>query len=929
MTPPQRKSDHAPIAILLVATALRLYRLDFQSLWWDEGHSISVARAPLAEIPTLPAMDVHPPLYFELLHIWMDAVGSTEFATRFLSLIFGVLAVALLYRLGRDGGERALGWLAAILGALSPFLVAYSQEVRMYSLVASLSLLSVLTLLRAIHGRSNASWVVYSASSALSLYTHYFSVFLLAFQNLLLAGLAIIQPTWRTRSHMLRWLCSQLGILAMFAPLAYWATRQVASYRNVNLTSPSPAQYLESIWRAFNLGPAHPPAGSLPLLAGMGAILLVGLGLWATQRHDLRQRILAATCLIWIGVPLAIYWLVLQERPSFHPRYLIIVAPAYLLLLAMALHGAWRRLPSAGALLTLGTVAVFALGLGSHYFDENTFNDDTRGLAQFLLAEAGEQDIVFVDVPHPLDYYYPPAHYLFVDIHTTDRTLTDLCQGKGRIFFIRWRGSDTDPRGFVPFLLDKYCRPLGQRGFRGYEVVWYQLPPDPHFALARDFEASLIRWSDGLRVSSYAYGGAGRGATSSEAEVNWKRMPSGRAVWAALRWLPEDVPPLDYKASLVVRDPWGNRVGQVDKMLLNDAHLYSSHWQAGEEAINVYNVPISPGSPPGTYTLEVSLYDPSDMRPLDLLDAAGAPAGTTAELGTIKVERPLSPPSVDSLGIQEPREVLLSEDLTLLGYDLPVREVSPGQPLAFDLYWRAEKDVSEDYVIRVKLQEELGAFRIQEENAPVRGTYPTHLWVSGEILRDPHSLMLPAQAPQGRYSLQVELVGSGDNAVKGPTTLGTIQVADRPHRFETPTMSHSFNATLGDSLRLLGYDLEPEDRVTPGATLQLTLYWQAIDEIDASYTVFTHLLDEANVIRGQRDSIPGQGTLPTTSWLEGEIITDVYEIPVASDAPAGELTLEVGMYDAATGNRVVVVDSQGQPQSGDRVLLHSIRVEAN
>ena len=63
--------------------------------------------------------------------------------------------------------------------------------------------------------------------------------------------------------------------------------------------------------------------------------------------------------------------------------------------------------------------------------------------------------------------------------------------------------------------------------------------------------------------------------------------------------------------------------------------------------------------------------------------------------------------------------------------------------------------------------------------------------------------------------------------------------------------------------------------------------------------------------------------------MEGEIITDVYEIPVASDAPAGELTLEVGMYDAATGNRVVVVDSQGQPQSGDRVLLHSIRVEAN
>lgn len=929
MTPSQGKTDRAPLAILLLATALRLYRLDFQSLWWDEGHSISVARAALTQIPTLPAMDVHPPLYFQFLHLWMNSAGSTEFAARYLSLIFGVLAVALLYRLGRDGGERALGWLAAILGALSPFLVAYSQEVRMYSLVACLSLLSVLSFLRAARGRSNAPWVVYSVSSALSLYTHYFSAFLLVFQNLLLAGLAVIRPLWRTRKHLLRWLGSQLGILVMFAPLAYWAAQQVVSYRNVNLSPPSPALYLESLWRAFNLGPAHPPEGSLPLLAVTGAILLVGLGLWATRSQDLKQRILLTACLMWIAIPLAVYWLVLQERPSFHPRYLIIVAPAYILLMGMALHGAWRRLPVAGALLTLMAAAVFVLGLGSHYFDENTYNDDTRGLAQFLLSEAGDQDIVFIDVPHPLDYYYPPAHYLFVDIHTTDRTLSELCQGKGRIFFIRWRGSDTDPRGFVPFLLDKYCHPLGQRGFRGYDVVWYQLPPNPHFALAEAFEAGPMLWTDGLQVSSYAYGGSGQGPTNSEAEVNRKVVPSGRSIWAALRWLPRDVPLADYKASLVVKDPWGNPVGQADKMLLNDAHLYSSHWQAGEEAINVYNVPIAPGSPPGTYTLEVSLYDPSDMSPLDLLDAAGAPIGTTADLGTLKVERPMNPPALDSLGIPRSLEVPLSQDLTLLGYDLPVPEVSPGQALAFNLYWRAERDVSEDYLIRVRLQEESGAYLIQAEDAPAHGSYPTHLWVSGEIVRDSHSLALPAQAPQGRYSLQVELVDSADNAVKGSATLDAIQVAGRAHQFEVPIMSQSVNATLGDSIRLLGYDLEPQDPVSPGATLQLTLYWQAIGELETSYTVFTHLLDGSNVIRGQRDSIPGQGTLPTTSWLESEIITDVYQIPVATDTPAGELTLEVGMYDAATGNRLVVVDAQGQPQPGDRILLHSIRVEAN
>ncbi|HXW00676.1 MAG TPA: hypothetical protein VEC93_19825, partial [Anaerolineae bacterium] len=60
-----------PLLILWLAFGLRLYHLDFQSIWWDEGHSIFVASQPISQIPTLPAMDVHPPAYFVLLHLWM------------------------------------------------------------------------------------------------------------------------------------------------------------------------------------------------------------------------------------------------------------------------------------------------------------------------------------------------------------------------------------------------------------------------------------------------------------------------------------------------------------------------------------------------------------------------------------------------------------------------------------------------------------------------------------------------------------------------------------------------------------------------------------------------------------------------------------------------------------------------------------------
>jgi hypothetical protein len=90
--------------------------------------------------------------------------------------------------------------------------------------------------------------------------------------------------------------------------------------------------------------------------------------------------------------------------------------------------------------------------------------------------------------------------------------------------------------------------------------------------------------------------------------------------------------------------------------------------------------------------------------------------------------------------------------------------------------------------------------------------------------------------------------------------------------------------------------------------------------MDKSYTVFTHLLDSDSRIRGQIDSVPGNGTLPTTSWVAGEIITDRYEIAVHSDAQPGRYVLEIGFYDADTGQRLSVVNQEGQ-RLDDKVLL--------
>src|SRR5713101_6988209 len=126
--------------VLLLAFILRLYRLDFQSFWYDEGFSAFVAKGPLTSISVYVFIDPHPPLYYTVLHFWMKVAGEGEFSLRFLSVALGVLSIALIYRLGADLLGYRAGAYAAVLGAVNPFLLYYSQETRGYILLLALSI---------------------------------------------------------------------------------------------------------------------------------------------------------------------------------------------------------------------------------------------------------------------------------------------------------------------------------------------------------------------------------------------------------------------------------------------------------------------------------------------------------------------------------------------------------------------------------------------------------------------------------------------------------------------------------------------------------------------------------------------------------------------------------------------------------------------
>lgn len=372
----------------------------------------------------------------------------------------------------------------------------------------------------------------------------------------------------------------------------------------------------------------------------------------------------------------------------------------------------------------------------------------------------------------------------------------------------------------------------------------------------------------------------------------------------------------------------------------DDAFGYpTSNWYGGDMALQWLDVSVPPDAPPRSYHLKVGLYDQDREQPFPVLDEDGLPVATSITLEPLTVRKAAVPPAAASLGIPNPFQARVGDQFAFLGYDVSQRVLNPGQSAHVSLYWRATARPERDYLVLTHLVDEGGKVWPQSSRQALDGDYPTSLWETGQVVRDRFDLVVDPETPRAVYELRVGLydeeaqsylpvvVSSEAGVLSESISLGQILVRGRQRQFEVPSIENPLTAHFGEVVSLLGYDLE-EDEIAPGGVLRLTVYWQAQQEMDVSYTVFVHLLDAQNRLWGQRDSVPNRGQYPTTGWLEGEVIKDEYEIPVDPAAPSGKYLIEVGLYDATQPGypRLPVLDERGQI-IGDRVLLREVKIK--
>ncbi len=408
----------AVVIVLLLATALRFYRLDNQSFWHDEGNSARLSERTVRLIVEGTASDIHPPLYYLMLRGWRELAGDSEFGLRSMSAFLGVGVVALSFALGKllIGPLRFAPIIGSLLVSINPALVYYSQEARMYELLAFLSVLSTLLLVFLLQARfqKRGIAIAYVLVAAAGLYTHYFFPVVLVSQAMVfliwligsgemsatrstpvqLGISASPQSGLRSPKFLVTWLAMLLAIFLLYLPWLPIFIRQAGGRSGIR---PPFLEFLVDSAKWMSFGPTI----KLEMidLAVAAYAILVFLGLWLGWKRQRSGVFYATTLMLTLAMPVLLMWVVGATEPAFF-KFLLVAVPSLCLLAGPGWEWGWlgnskakdmqpqvktrfswaRRL----LLVALGALILWASGrsLANMYFDPEYARADYRGIVE-------------------------------------------------------------------------------------------------------------------------------------------------------------------------------------------------------------------------------------------------------------------------------------------------------------------------------------------------------------------------------------------------------------------------------------------------------------------------------------------------------------------------------------------------------------------
>jgi hypothetical protein len=425
-----QKSDWLLIAGgLAIFAIITLWTITKSSIWFDEAFGAYLIHFNLIDIARYTATDVHPPLYYWLLKLWSMLFGNTELGLRSMSLLFGGVSIIFGYLLTHRLFGKKVARISLIFMVISPMLIRYSQEARMYTLVAAIALAATYVLTFAINTKKKLPWVIYGILVGLGMWTHYFSA-IVWLAHWVWRG-DIIRRTAKKGKFIKtffskEWILAHVVAIGLFLPWLPFCVIQMTTVQAYGFWIPSvtPSTMINFMTNVVY----YQDVGNVTGWLAFGFIVVITLlavlafRVYKSQNKTERQSYRLIIILAFVPILLLFMLSMPPLRSSFIDRYLITSTLGIAMFIGVTLAFGYKSLkPKWRIIVTVFIAGLMVIGISNVYYfgnynkNTNTWNG-TRLIIDAIKAKSKDNQPIIAEsvwVFYNATFYSTNSHPVF------------------------------------------------------------------------------------------------------------------------------------------------------------------------------------------------------------------------------------------------------------------------------------------------------------------------------------------------------------------------------------------------------------------------------------------------------------------------------------------------------------------------------------
>jgi len=461
-----------PGIFILINIIIKFAVLDYRDISHDEPFSIFHAQFDLKSLFGILPYENNPPLFYLLLHFWIKAFGISPISVRFLPMVFSVLTVPVLYKLGIRFYDISVAVLVSVLFTFSNYHLLFSHDTRVYSLFGLLTCISFYAFFSIITNKQKKYNLIWVFANVLLLYAHFFGAFIPVIQFLIVLVFKKLRVKFLSKVFKL-----SLIPLVFYLPYIhiFYKRFTTSASEGTWLVQPNFESLYNTLWKFSNA----PVTTSVFLI-----ILFSGLIYYFLRQNRPRVSIITKAVIFWFVFPFVLIFSVSFYIPMYLDRYLTFFSFAWYFLIAIAMNSIFSKTWQKVILIS----ALFIFMIGTFVPKENIYR--IKDMVEEVKENKSENTAVIISpayIDKTFTYYYNIT--FFKDWQNLQHNLNNddiypvysrlglnpekISEFKNIIYINAETSTTEEDRGIKHFLEGKFVQQNINETYHSFKIYYY------------------------------------------------------------------------------------------------------------------------------------------------------------------------------------------------------------------------------------------------------------------------------------------------------------------------------------------------------------------------------------------------------------------------------------------------------------------------